>query len=395
MTASDSLPPAADVVIVGGGIIGTCTAFFLRELGFTGSVLVLERDMTFRTASTTLSAAGIRQQFSTALNARMSQFGVRFLRSLPERFGPEADVALREPGYLILATPEGEVAARAAQARVVAQGARIAWLDPAALAARFPWLNVSGLAGGTLGMEGEGWFDAHLLLSAVRRAAKDAGAVFRQAEMVGVDAEPGRVTAIRTAAGERVACGTLVCAAGPRSGALARLWGATLPVEPRKRTVFVVRLPVDGRAMPLLFDTTGLWMRPEGGSFLCGIQPPPNQDPHPGEDFEPQHDLFERLVWPALAHRVPAAEQLRLVRAWAGHYDMHLLDHNGVVGPDTARPNLLYATGFSGHGVMHAPATGQAVAELVVHGAYRALDLAPLGFGRIARGEALVETAVY
>ena len=396
MTASDDpLPRSADVVIIGGGIIGTCTAFFLRELGFTGSVLVLERDMTFRTASTTLSAAGIRQQFSTALNARMSQFGIQFMRSLPERFGPDGEIGLKERGYLIVTGPEGEAASRAGRARVVAEGAHIDWLDPAVLAARYPWLNVTDLAGGTLGVAGEGWFDAHLLLAAVRRAAKQSGVAFRQDEVVGVEAGPSGVAAVRTAAGERIGCGTLVCAAGPRSGALARLWGGVLPVEPRKRTVFVVRMPVDGRAMPLLFDVSGLWLRPEGDSFLCGIQPPPERDLHPGEDFEPDHDLFEELVWPALAHRIPAAEQLRLVRSWAGHYEMNLLDHNGVVGPDTAHPNLLYATGFSGHGVMHAPATGRAVAELVVHGAYRALDLAPLGFGRIARGEALRETAIY
>ena len=251
------------------------------------------------------------------------------------------------------------------------------------------------LAAGTLGLSGEGWFDAHLLLAAVRRAAQAAGVRFAQAEVAGVEADPAQVTAVRLADGGRVACGTLVNAAGPRSGALARCWDAVLPVEPRKRTVFVVQAPLDGTGMPLLFDTTGLWMRPEGGGFLCGIQPPAAQDPHPGEDFEPDHGLFESLVWPALAHRIPAMERLRQTHAWAGHYEMNLLDHNGVVGRDTTRPNVIYATGFSGHGVMHAPATGRAVAELVVHGGYRALDLGPLGFDRIARNAPVLETAVY
>ena len=388
MTASnDVLQNSADVGIIGGGIIGTCTAFFLRELGFTGSVLVLERDMTFRTASTTLSAASIRQQFGTALHARMSQFGFNFLRSLPERFGPEAEVGLNERGYLILATPETEAASRQAQANVVAEGAEVAWLDPAALAARFPWLNTEGIAGATLGLSGEGWFDAHLLLSAVRRAAKDAGVVFRQAEVAGVERGPSRIEAIRTADGGRITCGTVICAAGPRSGALARLWGAALPVEPRKRSVFVVRGKLDGRGMGMLFDPSGLWIRPEGDGFICGMKPLPKRDPHPGEDFEPDHYIFEERLWPALAHRIPAMEELRLVRSWAGHYEMNLLDHNGIVGPDPAWPNLIYATGFSGHGVMHAPATGRAVAEWVLHGGFSTLDLSPLGFGRIARGE--------
>ncbi len=395
MQASTATPNSADVVIVGGGIIGTCTAFFLRELGFAGSVLVLERDMSFRTASTTLSAAGIRQQFTTALNARMSQFGFAFMRGLPQRFGPEADVSLVENGYLVVADAAGEPARRQAHAGTVAQGGEIAWLDPAALAARFAWLNTADLAGGTLGLAGEGWFDAHLLLAAVRRAAQSMGVAFREAEVVGVEAEPARVTAVRLADGSRVACGTLVNAAGPRSGALARLWGAVLPVEPRKRTVFVIQAPLDGAHMPMLFDVSGVWMRPESRGFICGIQPPAERDGHPGDDFEPDHNLFESAVWPALAHRVPALQQLRVVGAWAGHYEMNLLDHNGVVGPDTARQNLVYATGFSGHGVMHAPATGRAVAELIVHGGYRTLDLAPLGFGRIARNEPLVEAAVY
>ena len=393
--AGSPLPRFADVVIVGGGIIGTSVAFFLKELGFAGSVLVLERDMSFRTASTTLSAAGIRQQFTTALNARMSQFGFAFMRSLPERYGPEADIALRENGYLIVAGPENEAALRDARAGVVAVGANVAWLNPAALAQRFPWLNLDGLAAGTLGLSGEGWFDAHLLLAAVRRAARAAGVLFRQAEVVGVATGAEVITAATTAAGEHVGCGVMVNAAGPRAGALAGLWGATLPVEPRKRTVFVVRAPLDGADMPLLFDTSGLWMRPEGDTFLCGMQPPPEEDGHPGEDFEPQHELFDRLVWPAMAHRVPAMERLRLLRSWAGHYEVNLLDHNGVVGPDTRLANLIYATGFSGHGVMHSPATGRGVAELIIHGAYKSLDLSPLGFGRIARGEPLRESAVY
>ncbi len=217
MTASDDTSPrSADIVIAGGGIIGSCTAFFLRELGFTGSVLVLERDLSLRTASTTLSAASIRQQFSTALNARMSQFGFSFLRSLPQRFGPENGVALTERGYLILASHAGEAAARDRQAGVAAAGAIVAWLDPAMLSARFPWLSTEGLSGATLGLAGEGWFDAHLMLSAVQRAAKAAGVAFREAEVAGVEADGSTIGAVRTTAGDRIACGTLICAAGAR-----------------------------------------------------------------------------------------------------------------------------------------------------------------------------------
>ena len=281
-----------DIVIIGGGIIGTCTAFFLRELGFTGRVLVLERDMTFRTASTTLSAASIRQQFSTPLNAAMSRFGFAFMRSLPERFGPDAAIGLVERGYLILHPPETAAAARATVTD------EILWLDRPDLAARYPWLHTTDLEGATYGSAGEGWFDAHLFLSAVRAAAKAAGVEFRQAEVVDVETDSGHATAVRTADGTDIPCGTLVCAAGPRSGALARHWGATLPVEPRKRTVFVIRAPLDPAAVPMLFDTTGFWLRPEGDGFICGIQPDAARDPHPGEDFEPDWSLWEDTLCP-------------------------------------------------------------------------------------------------
>jgi glycine/D-amino acid oxidase-like deaminating enzyme len=388
-------PRTADIIIIGGGIIGTCTAFFLRELGFTGRVLVLERDMTFQFAATTRSAAGIRQQFTLPLNARMSQFGVAFMRSLPQRWGADGEIGLTENGYLLVADAAGEATLRANYAGIVAEGADVALFDPAALAARFPWLHTADLRCGTLGLSGEGWFDAHLFLAAVRRGAKAAGIEYLQAEAAGIEGTATHATGVRLTTGEVIGCATVVTAAGPHSGALAATWGAILPVVPRKRTVFVVRTPLDGTTMPMLFDPSGVWIRPEGNTFVCGIQPPADRDPHPGTDFEPDHDLFEEFVWPALAHRIPAMEQLRVTSAWAGHYEVNLLDHNGVVGPDTARPNVIYATGFSGHGVMHAPATGRAVAELVVHGAYRALDLSPLGFGRIARNAPILESTVY
>jgi glycine/D-amino acid oxidase-like deaminating enzyme len=385
----------ADVVIVGGGIIGTCVAFFLREIGFDGSILVLERDFSYRRASTTLSAASIRQQFTTPLNARMSQFSFGFMTDLPRRFGPEGEIGLVEGGYLLLAGPDRADALRANHAAVVAEGAPVALLEQAALADRFPWLNVEDIAIGTLGLAGEGWFDAYLLLAAIRRAARAAGVVYVEEAASGFVLGPGRVDAVRTASGETIACGTLVNAAGALSGRLAAMAGVALPVEPRKRTMFVVKAPLENAGMPFLFDASGVVIRPEGPGFICGVQPPPDRDPHPEEDFEPDHYLFEEVVWPALAHRVPALERLRLLSAWAGHYEMNLFDHNGVIGRVPGFDNMLVATGFSGHGVMHAPATGRGIAELIAHGRYVSLDLSPLGYERIARNAPIVEGAIY
>lgn len=145
----------------------------------------------------------------------------------------------------------------------------------------------------------------------------------------------------------------------------------------------------------MLFDNSGIWVRPEGDGFIAGIAPEAHRDPHAEGDFEPDHYLFEDIVWPYLAHRVPAMESTRLLRAWAGHYEMNLLDHNGVVGAHDEIGNFLLATGFSGHGVMHAPATGRAVAEWIVHGQYRTIDVSPLGYQRIRKQEPLLESVVY
>src|SRR5690606_33932557 len=158
---------------------------------------------------------------------------------------------------------------------------------------------------------------------------------------------------------------------------------------------FAIRAPLDPANVPMVFDTTGAWIRPEGEGFICGIAPPADDDPDAADDFEPAHALLEAAVWPALAHRIPALERLRLESAWAGHYEVNTLDHNGIVGPHDEIPNLIFATGFSGHGVMHAPATGRGVAELVTRGRFETIDLSPLGYGRIRAGAPLHERSVY
>jgi glycine/D-amino acid oxidase-like deaminating enzyme len=203
------------------------------------------------------------------------------------------------------------------------------------------------------------------------------------------------VTGVRLSDGAVIRADWCVIAAGPASGALVRHLGIDLPVSPRKRTVFSIRAPLDNAAFPMLFDTSGAWMRPEGAGFICGIVPPPDKDPDATGDFEPAYELLEDILWPALAHRIPALEELRVDRAWAGHYELNSLDHNGVIGPHTDIANLIFATGFSGHGLQHAPATGRGVAELIIGGQYRAIDLSPLGYGRIQSGTPLHETVVY
>ena len=373
-----------DVVIIGGAAVGSSVAYFLTHAqGFTGTVAVVERDPTYARAATTLSAASIRQQFSTPENIRMSRFGIAFFRSLKDRFGPDADIALRERGYLLLASEAGRTRLAANHAIQQAEGADIALMDQAALADNFRWLKTSDLTLGAFGRSGEGWFDAHSLLALLRKAAQAKGVEYIHGAVAGIERADGRATGVTLADGTRIGCGVLVNAAGPQAGDVAALAGLALPVEPRKRCVFVVACRAKLTNMPLVVDATGVWVRPEGSVYLCGVSPPDEVDAC-ATDFEVDYALFEEVVWPMLAHRIPAMEELKLQRAWAGHYDYNTLDQNAVIGAHPEVTNFLFANGFSGHGLQQSPAAGRAVAELIVHGRFVSLDLSLFGYERVA-----------
>lgn len=378
---------SADVLICGGAITGCATAAALADLGFAGRIVVVEPDPTHARAATALSASGIRQQFSTALNVRISAHGLAVIRA--------HGIAFHEQGYLTLAATEAQAAVlRASHAVQVAEGASVALLDSDALAARFPHLRTEDIRLAALGLAGEGWFDNMGLLAAFRDRARAAGVRFLRDAVVGLEVSGGRVTAARLAGGDRIACGTFVNAAGGRGTEIAAMAGIALPVEPRKRTVFafVCAAPPVGR-LPLMIDPTGVWCRPEGACFIAGCAP----DPDPmvdAEDFEPRHAEWEDVVWPALAARSAAFEAVKLTGFWAGHYDMNTLDANAIVGPHPEIGNLLFANGFSGHGLQQAPAIGRGLAEWIITGGWQSLDLAPLGFARIAEGRPFRELAV-
>lgn len=386
---------AARVLIVGGAIMGSFTAWALRQAGFSGTVTVVEQDPTYRFSSTALSAASIRTQFGTPTNIRMSLYAAEMFRDIQAVFGEDADIGLQEKGYLILGRPEQIAERRAAAEMQRSHGADIQLLDADALRARFPGIQVDDIGIATFGARHEGWFDAWSLLSTVRRAARQLGVDYLPATVQSFATDGAAVTGVVLADGRRLACDVCVLAAGAWSGRLVRPLGITLPVVPKKRTVFSFKAPFRLDNFPMLFDTSGLWVRPEGDGFIGGIQPPPQDDPDADGDFEPQHGLLEDPFWPLLAARIPAMEALRLQRAWAGHYEVNTLDHNGVVGAHDTLQNLIFATGFSGHGVMHAPAVGRGVAELITCGGYRSIDLSPLGWERIRSGTPLHETIVY
>ena len=386
------------IVVVGGGAIGSAVACFtLADPAFHGEVIVIERDPAYTRASSALSASSIRQQFSSPINIGLSLFGIDFLRragELLEVDGARPELGLKEQGYLFLASEAGASVLHENHRLQHALGADIALLDPTQLRKRFPWLSTEGIALGALGLSGEGWFDGYSLLQALRRKARSRGATFLTAEASGFESADGRIRAVRLGDGSTLACDTVVNAAGPWARDSAAWLGIDLPVRARPRSVFVFSCPTHIDTAPLVIDPSGVYFRPEGQErFICGASPDAADDPD-DQPLEVTHGLFDALIWPTLAARVPAFETLRQTGSWAGYYEYNTFDQNGIVGFHPGVRNLIFANGFSGHGLQQSPAVGRAVAELIVHGGYRTLDLSPLAFERIAENRPLVERNV-
>src|SRR5882724_430832 len=305
-------PTRVDVVVCGGGAMGSSIAWHLSgDPNFDGTVTVIERDPSYARASSALSASSIRQQFSTPLNIHLSRHGIGFLRRAPEVLG--VDLGLKEPGYLFLASKAGEAVLRANHAIQRGEGCSVELLDPAALVQRFPGMSAEGVALASHGTANEGWFDGPALMQAFRRKARELGAEYVADEVVGL--APNAVT-LRS--GGQIEARAIVIAAGPWSGEVAALADIALPVEPRRRSVFVVdcreRLPL----LPLTIDPSGVWFRPEGRFYLAGTTPAEGNDPAE-PPLEVQHAEWDDIVWPVLAARVPAFEAAKVVNSWAGY----------------------------------------------------------------------------
>ena len=388
-----------DVAIIGAGVMGAATAYWLKRSDPNLSVAVIERDYSFSQASSTLSASSIRQQFSCPVNIRLSQFGIQFLRAVSDHLscaGEAIDLGLTEPGYLYLASTDQEPSLRAAWEIQSGHGAEISLLSAPELARRFPWLNTDGITLGALGLSGEGWFDGPALHQAFLKKALSLGVIKIQGEVKAIHCEGSRpgprfAKSVSLADGREISCGALVNAAGAWSSRLVRDLDIELPIGAARRTVFVLSCPTPLVDCPLLIDTTGFWLRPEGRFLLAGMDPRAEEDDLP---LEPDYSELGEAQWAVLAHRIPALEAMRIERAWAGYYEMNHFDHNAVIGPLSGFENFYCIAGFSGHGMQHAPGAGLALAEWILKGAPQTIDVRPLGHDRIIRGEPLRELNV-
>lgn len=391
-----------DVVIVGGAIMGSSAAWFLsNNPDFTGSILVVEKDPTYEFSSTMHTNSCMRQQFSTELNVRISQFAADFVKNIRTYMGGDErvpELTIQNFGYMYLADNKGFAdVLRENQKIQLAAGAHTQLMTSDEIATHYPFYNVDDIHLGSINLVDEGYWDGTAVFDWWRRKAGENGAEYISNEVVGITiTDAGKsVASITLATGEVIGCGVLVNASGPRAAKTAQMAGIDLPVEPRKRYswIFSAKQPLE-RDLPLTIDPTGVHVRENGsGTYQCGahteVDPAVDYD-----DFIMDHNLFEADIWPILAHRIPQFEEIRVTSEWAGHYAYNVLDQNAVLGPHPDIGNFIFLNGFSGHGLQQSPAMGRGTAEYITYGGYRTLDLTPFHFDRFANNALLIETAI-
>ncbi|MCL6597714.1 MAG: FAD-binding oxidoreductase [Alicyclobacillus macrosporangiidus] len=385
---------SCDVIIAGGGVVGSSIAYNLMADGFTGRVVIFERDPVYEHASTPRSAGGIRQVFSTEVNVRMSQYGLEVFQRFEEDMavgGEAARIDFKRRGYLFLLN-DRMLAAMGNQLTLLRRlGVRVEVLTPQETKSLIPELRVDDLAASVYSPD-DGYMDPYSVMQAYIRKAKSLGVEYVRGQVAALMRdEQGRMAGVRLESGEVWRAPVVVNACGAWSGDLSRTIGVDLPVAPLPQQVFCVDPgePIQ-TPLPLTVDISGVYFRHEGRKVIAGR----------GEVGAFRYDLgwqratFEQKIWPFLAERCPNFERLKLERGWAGLYDYNPIDHNGIIGGYTDIPGYYVATGFSGHGLQHAPAAGKAVSELIRLGRLETLDVSALSPERFRVGQLVVEDAI-
>ena len=391
-----------DVVIIGGAIMGASTAWFLSEnKDFDGSVLVIERDMTYEACSTSHTNSCMRQQFSTELNVRISQFAADFVKNIRTYMGGDEripELSIRSFGYMYLADNDAFAdVLRENQKVQLAAGAATQLMTQDQIKEAYPFYNVDDIVLGSINLVDEGYWDGGAVNEWWRRQSRERGVEWVENEVVAItrNAAGTKVESVTLSSGEVIACGQVVNASGPRAARTAKMAGIDVPVEPRKRFtwVFKAEQPLD-RDLPLTIDPSGVHVREHGGgTYQAGGHA--EIDPAvPFDDFTMDHALWENHIWPALATRIPQFEAIKVQSEWAGHYAMNTFDHNAIMGPHTELSNFVFLNGFSGHGLQQSPAMGRGTAEWLTYGEYRALDLSAFSYARIPANRPIIEKAV-
>lgn len=385
-----------DVAIIGGAIIGSSVAYFLKALDPGTSVCVIEPDPTYEWASTVRASGGARRLFSCPENIEMSKFSIDFIKNFDQSMAVDGEAAhaeWREQGYLFIVPSEGMQVLEENAKVQQALGVEIELLDRAGLKDRFPSMFVGDLAGGVYSPR-DGWCDPSGLLQGFRKKSLSLGVHYLQDKVTALEHTSARVHEARLGSGRSITAQVFVNAAGAWAAGICKMVGMELPVSPLRRYEHYFTGQKKIEPLPYVKDVARLAFRPEGEGYSGGLV---NSDEPRGFNFEVDHDYFDRIVWPALAHRFPAAfEGTKCHRTWSGLYEQCELDGNPIIGNWKRRlPNFYVVSGFSGHGMMHAPAAGRAIAELIKRGRFETIDLTKLCYERVERNAPYPERGIF
>ena len=384
-----------DVIITGGGIMGSATAYHLVKADPALKVAVVERDPTYARASTTLSMSNVRIQFSLKENIQISQYAFEVLKRFEEEMGVGGErpkIYFHQEGNLFLVGTENQAAAQKAFDLQRSLGCRIEWWPRGQIGERYPLYKPGEeIVGATFGPD-DGHFDAYAVLMAYKAKARSLGAEYVTGDAAAIRVEAGRTAGVELSDGRRMASGCIVNCGGAWAAELAATAGVKLPVVPVKRQVFALDTAVKPEGpLPLTVLLSGLYFRSEtGGLVLLGKSVP--EDPV-GFNFTWDDQRFMELLWPELAEFVPAWDRLKLVRGWAGLYDVNTLDGNAILGEWPEIKGLYLATGFSGHGLQQGPAVGRYLSELILEQPL-SLDLSIFSPQRILENRPLSEVGI-
>jgi len=377
------------ILIVGGGIVGSCIAYHLALAGAAAAVTVVEPDPSYKFAATPRAVGAIRLQHSLRENVEMSLYGAQVYSAFAEhvRGGKvEFDPQFRRCGYLYQVHGAEGIAALEAAAQMQREaGVEVQILGADELRRRYPSFRFAGVDCGALSLA-DGEIDPNAALMGFRRAAQGLGVTYVQDRVVALDLSAGLVSAARLASGDSLPVDTVVNAANCWAPEICAMIGVPVPIEPVRRQQFHYVTQERIEPIPAMRRMGAPGVRRHQDGYLSGYT---NREQPKGFNWDVEHAKFEEVLWPQLAEQCAAFEAIKLKGAWAGHYDMNLLDGEPIIGRCPTVPNFILAAGFSGHGLMHAPAVGRAVKEMILDGGFRSIDLARLSWRRVVDGRPL------
>ena len=383
-----------DIVIIGGGIIGSSVAYHLARDGRAGTIAVIERDMTYSEAATPRGSGGIRQLFSLPENIEMARYGLDFYKKFDQTMSSKGDqisISFRRQGYLFVSDAGNEKVMEQNFHKQQKMGVKAQLLDNTNLEQLFPSIYNNDLKLAVYSPD-DAWIDAYSALNGFKSKARELGVTYVSEEISSANIQNKKIKSLKCAEGPTVRGEVFILATGAWSGEIAKYFDVNIPVEPMSRESYFFRCDKEIEPLPFIKTETDLAFRPEGNGFTGGM---PDWSVKGGWNWELSPTRFEDTVWPSLAHRIPAMKTIKLERSWRGHYARNNLDYNAIIGPWAANPhNLLIATGFSGHGIMHAPATGLAISELVLEGRYKTIDLTRFGTERVVAEKPYRESGI-